>query len=179
MFLHLSVILFTDGVVSGRHPPGQTPPWADTSLGRHPLGRYLPGHTPPWETPLGRYPLGRHPPRQTPGQTPLRRRPLQRTVRIILECIYVIICKLYHIFFIVKPFHVKWRWMCCFLNLSWIYSVLFCFLHVAQLILWLNIYKTHSQFLYLTSLRCGDPQFNGLDLIPVNTGVLMLWMVWL
>ena len=44
MFLHLSVILFTEGVC-------QTPPWADT-----------PGQIPPWQTP----PLGRHPPADTP-----------------------------------------------------------------------------------------------------------------
>ena len=41
---------------------------------------------PPGQTPR----LGRHPHRQTPPrQTPLIRRPLQRTVRILLECILV------------------------------------------------------------------------------------------
>ena len=36
-------------------------------------------------------PLGRHPPRQTPpGQTPPSRRLLQRTVRILLECIVIV-----------------------------------------------------------------------------------------
>ena len=45
-------------VHAGIHPPradtspGQTPPWADTTLSRHPLGRYHPGQTP----------LGRHDP---------------------------------------------------------------------------------------------------------------------
>ena len=47
-----------------------TPPRAD--LGRHPQGKHPPGQTPP---------LGRPP--------PLHRRPLQRTVRILLECILV------------------------------------------------------------------------------------------
>ena len=44
-----------------------------TPLGRHPPGRYRPG---------------RHPPGQTP---PPSRRPLQRMVRILLECILVFI----------------------------------------------------------------------------------------
>ena len=59
----------------GRHPPGQTPPWADT----------------PGQTPLGRHPLaGTHPPGQTPPTTPPHPRwPLQRTVCILLECILV------------------------------------------------------------------------------------------
>ena len=49
-------------------PPGQTPPWADTtpwadnSLGRHLPGQTPPKQTPPWtDTPLGRHPLCRHP----------------------------------------------------------------------------------------------------------------------
>ena len=59
MFLHLSVILFTEvGCVSqhamGQTPQRLTPPW-QTHLGRHPIGRH----------PLGRHPLGRSP-RQTP-----------------------------------------------------------------------------------------------------------------
>ena len=79
MFLHLSVILFTGGWVSGRHPllDRHFPSWADTPLGRHPLGQ-----TPPPRAdtnPPGRHlPLGGHP---SPS-----RRPLQRTVRILLEC---------------------------------------------------------------------------------------------
>ena len=67
----------------GRHPLGQTPPWADT-----------PGQTPPWADtpwadtpwadtslgrhPLVRHPLGRHPPgrNQPPwADTPLARQP--------------------------------------------------------------------------------------------------------
>ena len=58
-----------------------TPPGRHTSsLGRHPLGRHLPRrHTPSWQTPPGR-----HTPRQTP--------PLQRTIRILLECILVSKC---------------------------------------------------------------------------------------
>ena len=63
MFLHLSVILFTgEGVC-------QTPPGRHPSLYRHP-----PGQTPP----------SRHPWEDTPS-----RRPLQWTVRILLECILV------------------------------------------------------------------------------------------
>ena len=59
MFLHLSVSHSvhrgSTSVHAGIHPPGQTPPWADTP----------------------------------PGQTPPSRRPLQRTVRILLECFLV------------------------------------------------------------------------------------------
>ena len=72
MFLHLSVILF-----GGVCVPACT--WADS-----------PGHTPPrTDTPntFGQtHPLGRHP--QAPPQ-PHSRRLLQRTVRILLECILV------------------------------------------------------------------------------------------
>ena len=96
-----------------RHPPGsrhtpaadttpqeQTPPKADTPLGGDtPSSR----HTPPEQTPF----RSRYPPEQTPPQSrhPLRgdttpgadthtpspreRRPLLRTVRILLECILV------------------------------------------------------------------------------------------
>ena len=99
MFSQASVILSTGG---GVHPPGQTPP-----LGRHPPPPadnrsciQPPRQTPPWAdtTPLGRHPPrqtppGRHPPRQTPPPPPppFPRRPLQRTVRILLECILVFI----------------------------------------------------------------------------------------
>ena len=62
----------------GRLSPRQTP------LGSHPLER----HSPWVDTPLGRHPPGRHPPGQTPP-TP-KWRPLQRTVRILLECIVVL-----------------------------------------------------------------------------------------
>ena len=85
MFLHLSVILFTGGVSARHHPLADTP-WTDTP-GRHP-----PQVDTPWaETPpRSRHPLGRNPPKQTPlsMQTPPRP-PLQRTVRILLECILV------------------------------------------------------------------------------------------
>ena len=58
----------------GQTPPGQTPPWTDTPC----LGRHPPGQTPPW-------------PDTTPWpDIPLSRRLLQRTVRILLECIFVI-----------------------------------------------------------------------------------------
>ena len=46
---------------------------------------------PSWQTPLGRHPLGRHPWKDTPGQTPPSRWPLQRTVRILLECFLVLV----------------------------------------------------------------------------------------
>ena len=49
--------------------------------GVHPPGR----HT----TPLGRHPLGRHLPRR---HTPSWQPPLQRTIRILLECILVSKC---------------------------------------------------------------------------------------
>ena len=65
MFLHLSVILSMEGV-------WQTPP-----LSKHPRG----------QTPL----LGKHLPGQTPP--PPGRRLLQRTVRILLECILVTFCE--------------------------------------------------------------------------------------
>ena len=70
-------------------PPSRHPtPQADTP----------PGQTPPGQTPLGQTPPGQtHPPGQTPrtdtppGQIPpSSRRLLQRTVRILLECILVV-----------------------------------------------------------------------------------------
>ena len=65
MFLHLSVILFTGGGGVCRTPSRQTPSQADTPL------------------------LGKHtPPRQTPRP---QRRPLQRPVHILLECILILI----------------------------------------------------------------------------------------
>ena len=55
-----------------------------TGEGVHPLGRHPPsGQTPPH---LGRHPPGRHPLAETP--LPIRR-PQQRKVRILLECILV------------------------------------------------------------------------------------------
>ena len=76
MFSQVCGILFT-GRLSGRHPspgrrpsPRQTPPWGDT-----------PQQTPsPWQTPSLV---------DTPRQTSPPRRLLQRTVRILLECILV------------------------------------------------------------------------------------------
>ena len=70
-------------------PPGQTPLWADTSLGRHLPGQIHPRQT-PWAdppqavtshgqtSPLGRHPWVRNPPRQTPHwtDTPLADTPL-------------------------------------------------------------------------------------------------------
>ena len=68
-------------------PPGQTHhPWSDPP-GSHPSG----------QTPLDRHPWGDTPPSRqtphpwadTPHPLPLERRILQRTVRILLECILV------------------------------------------------------------------------------------------
>ena len=77
---------------------GQTPPLVDTPSGRHPTAD-TPWQTPPpadiplWQTPpSGRHHLGRHPlPPQADilWQTPRYQRPLQWTVRILLECILV------------------------------------------------------------------------------------------
>ena len=104
MFLHVSVILSMGGVCGRQTLPWADgsqadTPWADTPLGRHPpgrhppgrrpLGRHPPGQTPPWPyASLGRHPPGRHPPgRQT---SPSQVQPLQRAVRILLECILVL-----------------------------------------------------------------------------------------
>ena len=60
MFLHLSVILFTGGVLSypwGRHPPlGRHPPRQKPLLGRHPPGKHplCTVHAGIWST-SGRY----------------------------------------------------------------------------------------------------------------------------
>ena len=78
MFLHLSVILSTGEVCFWADTPSR-PHWADAPQ-QTPLGR------PPRQT----HPPGRHPPRQNPPPAPLRRRPLQRTVRILLEWILVV-----------------------------------------------------------------------------------------
>ena len=94
---------------------GYTHPWADIPPGQTP---YTPWQTPPWANkPLGRHPLlGRNPPGQTPPppgqtqphldrhthrgrhfqQTPPFQWSLQRTVRILLECILVTSCFVLH-----------------------------------------------------------------------------------
>ena len=86
LFSQASVILFTGGGVSARHPLGRQPPT-------------FPGQTPTRQTPLPHAdtPLGRQTPHLPPGQTPFpradtppRRWLLQRTVRILLECILVL-----------------------------------------------------------------------------------------
>ena len=72
MFLQMSVSH------SGRHPSGQTLP-----LDRNPLGSHIPqADTSPRQT----HPPGRH----APDTSVFPRRPLQRTVRILLECILVV-----------------------------------------------------------------------------------------
>ena len=78
--------------VCGRHPPGQTPlqqthpPWVDTPLSRHSPADTL-GRQPPAQCMLGyTYPCPVHAVIHAP---PLPRRPLHRTVRILLECILV------------------------------------------------------------------------------------------
>ena len=73
IFLHLSAILSTGG---GGFP--------SMHLGRHPQAD-TPRHTPPRQTP---------PWADTPRQIPLRRRLLQQTVRILLECILVLLSNL-------------------------------------------------------------------------------------
>ena len=78
MFLYLSVFLFTGG---GVHPLGRHALWADTPLDADtsPGHRHLPGQmTPRADNPPGRHPF--HP-----------RRPLKWTVRILLECILIIV----------------------------------------------------------------------------------------
>ena len=73
--LHLSVTVFTGGNVHtlGRHPPMQTPHWADIPRGR----------APPWaDTPLGKHPPSRDMVNLVPNS-------LQRTIHILLECILV------------------------------------------------------------------------------------------
>ena len=88
MFLHLSVILSTEG--GGVSPSA----WWDTSPSRHPPGRHLPGRpprqtdtlredtpTPPRQTPPSQTPpVGRHSTwADTPGQIPLGRHPPGQT----------------------------------------------------------------------------------------------------
>ena len=73
------------------HPPGKTPPQADTLSMQTPP---LPADTAPGRHPLSRQPLGQThlPPGQTaPPQPHSPRRPLKRTVRILLESILVLI----------------------------------------------------------------------------------------
>ena len=100
-----SVILSTGGMSArhthpgrhplGRHPPPrQTSPKAETSLGRHPppppLQADTPRQKPPGQTPPGRQPPGRHPRAEPSPHPPTPAdRLLQRTVRILLECILV------------------------------------------------------------------------------------------
>ena len=79
--------------LSATHTPWdqrQTPPRADT-----PLGRHLRGQTPPSRHSPGQIPLGRHPPAQWMlGYTPLRQilkdTVNKRAVRILLERIFVV-----------------------------------------------------------------------------------------
>ena len=76
MFLHVSVILSTGGQADtprvdsppGPAPPGPAPPGQADTPSRHPLA----GRQPPW---------------QADSPPPPQERPLQRTVRILLECI--------------------------------------------------------------------------------------------
>ena len=83
IFSQASVILFTGRGGAAAIPPrthtpriytpsGRHTPWADTPLGHDPPGRHTPGHTPLWT-----------------DTQPLEWL-LQRTVRILLECILVI-----------------------------------------------------------------------------------------
>ena len=66
VFSQTSVILSTGGcllLVLGTHTPGQTLPWADTPLGRHPAEQTPPVQTPPRQTATaadGTHPTGMH-----------------------------------------------------------------------------------------------------------------------
>ena len=86
----------------GQTPPADTPLWADTCLWADPPYRHAHADTlQPRQTPQGRHPLGRPPTSSnTQGQThspwadnplhPPDRRLMQRTVRIMLDCILVL-----------------------------------------------------------------------------------------
>ena len=77
MFLHLSVSHSVHRVCVGQPPLRQTYP--SMHWGRHPPGQTYPSMH--W---------GRHIPVCTVADTPTPRRPLQRTVRILMECILVL-----------------------------------------------------------------------------------------
>ena len=73
------------GYPPGGHPSGRHP------LGRHPLGRYPLGRHTPADTPLGDTPpADTSPARHLSTQTSPQRRPLPRTVRILLEYILIL-----------------------------------------------------------------------------------------
>ena len=80
MFLHLSVILSTGGGFLADTLPRA--PWADTHPTCGPWADTHPRQTPPGQTPPGHHPSGQTAP-------PSGRQLLQRTVRILLECILV------------------------------------------------------------------------------------------
>ena len=96
----------------GRHPRGRHPHWTDTPLGRHLPWQTPLGQTPPWSDPpqadtpcVRQTPLGRHP-------RPPSRRLLQRTVRILLECILVImLSKAKLVYFCLKKI-LSWKTLC-------------------------------------------------------------------
>ena len=105
MFLHVSVILFTGRGVPGQVPPGRyPPPQTDTPPGQVPsragtTPRQVHTTTPGGYTPQGRYTLGRYtlqasnPPPPGAFQDTVNK----RAVRILLECILVLISFLkYH-----------------------------------------------------------------------------------
>ena len=99
MFLHLSVILFTEGGLPDRDPYRQNRPWTETPPGQRPPGQRspwpelplnrdpswtetpwteTPSQNSPWtETPPGQTPLWTDPPPPTDGD-PLDRDPLDR-----------------------------------------------------------------------------------------------------
>ena len=82
MFSQVSVILFTEGGGGGVADT----PWADTPAGQTSRAQCMLGYTPPTQCML-RY----TPPPSTCWDIRPSRAPLQRTVRIILECILVFI----------------------------------------------------------------------------------------
>ena len=102
-----------------RHPKSRHPPGADIPRSRHPPEADIPqSRHPPKQTPPGADPPSRHPPADTPpgaDPTPPERRPLLRTVRILLESILV--SKRQHLFFsssankYVKFAHKAWIYL--------------------------------------------------------------------
>ena len=75
-----------------RHPPDQTPPRVDPPRSRHPQSRHPRSRHPPEQTPGADTPLSRHLPlEQTPPGSRLWHTVNERPVRILLECILVVI----------------------------------------------------------------------------------------
>ena len=102
MFSQASVILFTTRYL------------ADTPLGRSPWTDTPSGQTPIWADPLLADASGQIPPLgRPPLPPPLTRRQLQRTVRMLLECIHAaIISNIQKSIFAQVPSLSKYRVLC-------------------------------------------------------------------